>query len=389
MKKLEALAGIYSMLNNYDASADLWKIRVYSDGTHDLVMDFDKGGNPIKTLSIDYYNVTEDELKNMTLAQKKKALISTMTPSGQKANGSMTLAESLGKIIGLTYAREQLGFDLLNTDLYDFSTLNDVLKLGNTEIARLQHHGTLAGLDLTEVQMQKLIGNAFLGINGASWDGKKWNGLDDVSMRISDRALAGNLLAELNNSGYFDYYMVNAYVFRNTDSYKAKMNAGSTDPNQGLDRIVYRKMDLNYRTLDILAVDRYQTVDNYTKNNSDEPMNHPVYGNIQGNTVAPGSFNMQYYSESWFRNSVLVINNAKTISGIFINNSGRMNNDTMGDRWLGHDSWKNGSNPSLTLWSSGCFVTTSENQYELLQTLKRWNLQRGYQIKTRLYEGQF
>jgi hypothetical protein len=59
-------------------------------------------------------------------------------------------------------------------------------------------------------------------------------------------------------------------------------------------------------------------------------------------------------------------------------------------RWMEYDSWKNGYDyPGLTLWSTGCFVTTSENQYELLQTLKRWNLQRGYQIKTRLYEGQF
>ncbi|MDR2662453.1 MAG: hypothetical protein LBC31_05600 [Treponema sp.] len=391
MKKLEALAGIYSTLNNYDAGADLWKIRMYSDGTHDLVMDFDRQGNPIKTLSVDYYNATEDELKNMTLAQKKKALISTMTPSGQKANGSMTLAESLGKIIGPKYAREKLGFDLLDADLYDFSTLKDVLKFDDDRIKQLQRGGTLKNLNLTDLQMQKLIGNLFLGINGASWDGKKWNGLDDVSMRISDRALAGNLLAELNNSGYFDYYMVNAYVFRNTDSYKSEMNANSSaDPYQGLDTIVYRKMDLNYQTLDSITISKYQTVDNYTLEDSDEPMKHPVYGNIQGNTVAPGSFNMQYYSESWFKNNVLVINNARTISGISINNSGRMNNDTAGARWLEHDAWKNGySHPKLTLWSTGCFVTTPENQYKLLQTLNRWNLQRGYQIKTRLYEGQF
>lgn len=73
--------------------------------------------------------------------------------------------------------------------------------------------------------------------------------------------------------------------------------------------------------------------------------------------------------------NVLQINNATTLSNINTGNNGG------GDiRWLEHDD-----NNLLFQYSDGCFVTTVDNQKELLERLKNWNTSYGYQIKTTIY----
>ncbi|MDR2211183.1 MAG: hypothetical protein LBO65_06965 [Spirochaetaceae bacterium] len=381
-EKLDALTKLVGIFDSYDSSADYWKIKMYFDGSHEIVMDFDAQGNPIKRLSIDYYNASKKELERMTPEEQKKAVISTMTPAGQKAENEMTLEESLGKIIGLDRASKILGSNLENPDVYNTYILRTVF--GETTAAAIQRSGYF-NESIDDAKIQTLIGKRLLDESKAFQIAGKWKDLENVSLTLTDRKLLGNIFAELNGNGYFDYSQLNAYVMRNTNSYLSEMDAGSRDPNQGLDFIDYRKTTLAGTMLDQIIIDRYQTVDNTVKGGTNSPWKHPVYGTIQGNTIAPGTFNMEYLGTSAsFKNSVLVINNALTLSGIKINNRGRDPSlSAWSARWLGHDNKTEGT---INVLSDGCFVTTIPNQLRLLQWLKNQGLQSGYQIKTRLYE---
>jgi hypothetical protein len=355
---------------------------MYADGTHELVMDFDEKGNPIKQLTIDYLNVSREKFKNLSSVDKKKSVISTMKPIGQKEESQMSLEESLGKIIGKDTALKMLRSGLLNNG----TQLQELLKMSEQEAAGVRYGKSIKNFTLNDKKIQEAIGSALLNQKGTK-NSASLTSLGNLSFQITDRLLHGNILPEMNNEGYFDYSMVNAAVLRDLDSYKSLMNQGSNDPNQGLDRITYTKFDLNYKQIATMTVDRYQTVDNYTINGSDQPFMHSVYGSIQGNTIAPGVFNMQYFDGSSFKHDVLVINNATTISGTVINNFGQ--DSTLkgwSARWLEHD---NNAGDSINVWSNGCFVTTTDHQYQVLQTLKDWGLQRGYQIRTRLYEWDY
>jgi hypothetical protein len=164
-----------------------------------------------------------------------------------------------------------------------------------------------------------------------------------------------------------------------------------------LDTIVYTKVGINTNVYEQLIMSDYQTVDNIGEEGQNEVLTeeqnsyyYNKYGAIQGNTIAPGTFNMSYLSQSKYHSAVLVINNATTISGIKINNLGQ-DSENGGDRWLEHSNWVN--SPKTTnapedkknnKWSNGCFITTNPQQLQLLNWLNSAGLQAGYQLKTTL-----
>ena len=161
-------------------------------------------------------------------------------------------------------------------------------------------------------------------------------------------------------------------------------------------RSLYEKKGINYDYYGSLLIDNYQTVDNLFGKGRNQPYYDYISSWEQGNTIVSSAFNMGYFTDwqknAGFENSVLVINNAQTLSGIFIGNYGGVNNSNI-DRWLAHDDSKKGSMNNWIstdyLYSDGCFVTTRENQKKILEQLASWNLTHGYQIRSGLYNTSY
>jgi hypothetical protein len=98
---------------------------------------------------------------------------------------------------------------------------------------------------------------------------------------------------------------------------------------------------------------------------------------------------MKYYDLSdSYATAVLVINSAKTISGLNVDRWGNGGND--GLRWLGHSNRKTGMDSDFTsYYSDGCFVMPTNVMNNILGYLSAIGMQKGYQIKTTLKEGNF
>ena len=86
-----------------------------------------------------------------------------------------------------------------------------------------------------------------------------------------------------------------------------------------------------YEGYDSCTVSGYPTIDNLVNDskNQNQPHKDAVHGWIQGNTIVSDHYNMQYLGTSGsFQGSVLVVNNAKTISGLQVDNVGKIANQT-------------------------------------------------------------
>jgi hypothetical protein len=235
---------------------------------------------------------------------------------------------------------------------------------------------------------------------GASWNGTKWVNAENIGLTLTDNQnLSGYILAENRAGGGFDYSTVTASVYRDEDSYLGwSMNEGSkfNMSKQGLDSLVFLKKTLNSGYLGGTVFSQFHTVDNMTKKKDgtklDQPYKHPVYGDVQGNTIAPGNFNIEYYSSSGYygelgkeKNAVMVINNATTISGTIIDNKGNGGNDEL--RWLVHSLRSSDSTTDTkSYYSDGCFIAPTVAINEMFSYLRSIGLSQGYQIRTTLRE---
>lgn len=361
---------------------DHWKIKMHADGTHELVDD------KKKTLSIDYLDADGN-------------VISTSKIEDERMN-KMGWAESLVTVLGADRAEEILGVSNLESDifLYDVQTLSDVLRI-STELAEdLKYYNVDLEneLALTEKQKKSLLGEALLKNSGASWDSesKVWVNTEGLKLTITDKSFYGNIMAEIQNGKYL-YSSIAATLFRDPDSWNSVTSKdGKTwianEENWNKDTILYQKTGLNWNYYDFCVVENYQTVDNLVSGSYAQPYQgynlNCVLEKIwlQGNTVV-SDFNLGYYTDgtenAGYQNSVLVTNNATTIDGTFIGKDGRDRPGAL--RWLEHDTskWDVNKKDFVDLGtgkSDGCFITTIENQKELLQTLNSWNLSNGTQI---------
>jgi hypothetical protein len=368
---------------SYDPSADYWRLLMRADGTHSLAYD----GR--KQLSLEYRD-GEGET------------ISTLVPRGQRSE-SMGWAASLGNIVGVARAEELLGKSAEDLSTYDDRTLMDVLELSEQEVFLLRKDPglDLQSFEVTRTQRLSLIGEALLKKGGASWNPAAgyWEHCDGLDLSLTDRRLEGNIMAQVKSDGGFDYSTVSATVTRDNRSFKGwsryERVQGSTR-YQGLDTVELVKRDLAGKVLDSELLDSFHTVDNMTTNLAGDDLDQPYldsrHGTIQGNTIAPGSFNMEYFGRSNYagsvgdvNNAVLVINNARTLGGYSVDSNGQGGTDSA--RWLLHSLRRPGSSRDWnSYYSDGCFVAPYQKVQELFGTLDDWGLQTGYQIDTFLQE---
>ena len=374
---------------NYDSSKDYWKIVMNADGTHSF------GYDGKKELTIDYKNENGETISSSTIEDERLE--------------SMGWSESLVTVLGSDRAEELLRSSYLNADNYDAQTLKDVLKLDDAQITRIQRKGSLEGVTISESQKKSLLGEVLIKNAGATWNSetKQWDNIGNLNLTVTDAYVGGgNIMAEINTNekygeiGKYLYSTVNATVFRDPDSWKSVTNLDGKEENwnkntqyYGLDYILYEKNGINYDYYSQHLVDKYQTVDNQTSGNSNQPF-YTGSNWIQGNTIISGNFNMQYSTKSQYLNDVLVINNANTLGTLpYINYIGNNGNHYYDEgRWLAHDNTKVVDNTAIYYpyqYSDGCFVTTHQSQKELLDILYSWQLAQGYQISTTLINGSY
>ncbi len=384
-------------LYNYSSDADYWKIVMNADGSHNFLFDGKK------TLSIDYMD-------------ENGKLISTSEPDIDTQNKMMNgvgMAESLTKVLGKERVLELLkqnGIDVKSVNDIPDNVLASVLGISEDTVKVIPDP---VKAQVFESKKDAMIGELLMNKMGASWDpnaknvngGKgSWVNTDGINLTITDSTYNGNIMAEIQNGKYL-YSAVSATLFRDPDSWNSVTSSDGKNWNKNVenwnkDTILYEKTGLNWDYYDPLLVDKYQTVDNYMGRNGERNQSFYDFSSnqwIQGNTIT-SSFNMGYYTD-WqkdggYENNVLVLNNTKTLSGIFVGKFGGINNSDK-DRWLAHDTskkddkgnWINttyllGDKEYVTGYSDGCFITTRENQKELLNTLKNtWNFTNGIQIK--------
>ncbi len=173
---------------------------------------------------------------------------------------------------------------------------------------------------------------------------------------------------------------VKVQIYRNLDSYHSRYGVPES---QGKDvAIIDVKNVLGETAYHI--VDDLQTVDIYDAEDSqgvdrDQPYDSPTQGEVQGNTIASGDFDLFYESSSTVaRNPVLVITNTKTISGIEIGADGNLvTGADDGGRHLFHDNYNmSEDNTSGSDYnnqrSDGCFIPSTIEMVKMLDFLEAY-----------------
>jgi hypothetical protein len=376
--------GDFSVVNeiagSYVSNADYWKLISQANGSHSLVWDGKK------SLTVEYYN-------------KNGERITTLELGDQEYTSGMEMAESLANVIGLGRAEEILGSSLTDPNTYSFQTLKDILQLSDFAIKIMQHTG-LFPENLTDKQRLALAGEALMYHAGASWDGTSWTNTAGINLTLTDNTkLPGYILAENRAGGGFDYSTVNAYVNRNIDSYlgwSSREGSLFNAAKQGLDSMYFVKRSLAGDTISQAIFTKFHTVDNMTSSSVnpdlDQPYNHPLYGNIQGNTIAPGNFNLAYWiqKDGYYgklgenTHVAMIINNATTVGGYTVNNTGHGGKDDLA--WLFHANSSSSGVNYNSYYSDGCFIAPAATIDSVYAYLDSIGLSKGYQIKGRLSE---
>lgn len=216
--------------------------------------------------------------------------------------------------------------------------------------------------------------------------------VDPTGLRfvIGEHVETGELVTE----DEYEAPKVEAVIYRNEESYQSK--AGDPD-SQGKDFARFSATNVLGETSvqhvgDLQTVDIYKTRDKSGVNRN-QPYTDPKYGEIQGNTIAPGELDLFYESTSTIaKNPVLIIANTETISGKKIGPDGHpVTGEEAGGRFLFHDNYDmresntNGSDYNNQK-SDGCFIPPTSEMVQLLDFLRAW-VPENSNIPSTLYEG--
>ena len=141
---------------------DNWKVISYADGTHRVEAEYDKHGNLIKKVTLEY----RDENGNVT---------GRVIPENQDFQNTVGQAESLVNVLGLDRAKALLGDDLYRISSYDDQTLKDVLNLDESQIQSLRRASgaSIQDMGLSDSKQNNLQGS-FIKKSGYAWDGDNW-----------------------------------------------------------------------------------------------------------------------------------------------------------------------------------------------------------------------
>jgi len=322
--------------SNYDSSADFWKLISWRDGAHKLEWD---GNKDLTIVWVDKGENGED------VEITKKITLDKASSRGQ----------ALVQILG-----EERALELLKKS--NSGTLDNLANLSQEQIGEL----------LMEAQ-------------GMSFNGLKWSGTSTFTL-TDVKNLMGFIQVNKNKDGILDKFVVTSEAWRDIRSWNSKMGTGVApieENNKALDKMIFRKYDLNNQLIDTHTVNNVQTVDVYNKydevNKVDrrQPVkNYPQFKDkLEGNTVV-SDFSLKLVADpSKNTNWAMNILNAKTLDGDWINKNST--DGQTGGVWGAHAG-------TIFLTSDGCFIITNEEYKKLLSILNSWGVKNGDVIKGNL-----
>ncbi len=367
---------------------DHWTVKTYKDGRHEFIDDGD-----YTKLTVEYWD--EDKDGN---DQKIRTL-----KIGKESGGA---AEFLGNILGQDRIQELLGKSYTDLTLYDADTLKDVLHISKEQAEALKYAGgnlaeqweLMSGNNLTQNQINALLGEAYLKANGYTYT-DKWSGGTVAKNSLTSQETVKGFINFVVKNGDIIGYVVTAELFRNEDSFSGKLMGESEHHGTGdvydtniknyssnkdeqlhsqkreLDKIIYTLYDLNNNKIDsfggklpVQSVDVYNIKDPKDVNR-DQPYYSTKYGWIQGNTVN-SNFSMTVEDLSSSSEWAMTIHNFNTLNGTWVNQNG--SNGLSGGPW--------GVHTSDNLTSDGCFMYQQHNFNTLKEYLSGWGLTHGMQI---------
>jgi hypothetical protein len=257
------LLELLNIVNQYDTSADYWKLKQYTDGR--LILEDDK---QYDTLTIEYLKKGKD--KDILLGSTSNK-IDTTNVTGRAAG--------LAKMIGLDRIAKLLNTNnLKNSWLYDFQTLKDVYKISdNDEVQHILKSGILP-VSTTEAELLSLAGEALLKSNNLYWNKEK-NSWGSGDFTITNNILRGNLYTITNEQGGLDFYTLTEAIMRNSASYLVIDSDGKINRSYtGLDALIPIQRDLDGFIVNILISDNWTTVQTQVNNEApyyrkDDPLN--------------------------------------------------------------------------------------------------------------------
>ena len=357
----------------YDSSADYWKLttdgRFLNDNDADLYLTNEDG---------EYMDA------NGNVVDKDNAvkLIDTETSS---------ISQALIQYVGMDRAAEMLGVNPSNMGNYDNQTLQDVLGMSSDLTAKTVVNGQLSFDSLSLDQQQKLMGELLMKESGLTWSNSdKWHGNDDAEFKITDNWDGYSVgFDQTMTNGEYDKFVVDIVHKRDAMSYLGSIgNQNYKEKYNALDSSVYTKKDLNGNSISSFSVDQVQTVDNLWNSDygfDNSTSQHPFFGSIQGNTIAPNSqfFSVFGQRSENFNMDVLVSAYAQTLSGIITDSGGYDPNNKDSGRWLTHQ-YSPASNPWLS--SDGCIINNDYNQNVINNTLNNWTLYNNFHMGTIINE---
>ena len=299
-----------------------------------------------------------------------------------------SMSQSLIRYVGLERAAEILDRKLTNWDDYDQQTLDTVTGLDSKSRDALKSQGVALTDVLSIDQLQQLAGEELMrsaGLYGAN----HWINNEVASFALSAKQLRGQIyLSDQLVNNEYERFVVDVSVLRNSNSYRSRRGDLST---QGRDTLVAEKRGLDGELIDRHILGGLQTVDLYDSIDGsgvdrNQPYFHREYGWVQGNTIAPGELWLQVGAESHYAGGALLINQARTISGHYINEQG-LNEIIGGGRWLLHaNRLDNMSRDFNNKSSDGCLIPSTMAHLEFIDTLESWGLKPGYNIVGELVE---
>jgi hypothetical protein len=352
----EALANV---MGGYDASGDYWRLK--TDGS--IVWDGSKD------LNIEYYD------ENGTIRIK----------NGHIKDTTGSFSQSLALYIGEERASQLLKSDLNNADLYDKQTIMDCLRVSELEAAAIQRKGKLPS-NISDIQMQKLVGEALMKKSGMIWDNTKgWSSENGFkAIQLSDIKDIGQIIINKNNNGGFDRFAISGIVTRDENSYQSVRKQEGVSAYQGLDTMTLFKKDLNGNIIDSIFISGWQTVANgyATKYNGiNTKKAFEVDDVYRGDTIAPDNyFSMRIgnFTHPDYDGFVFILNNARLMNNSFIGLDG-------GKPWrnLVHSYTKNNVvNSSYGLISAGCFINDAQKLNYIQKYVNNiWNINYPYDVK--------
>jgi hypothetical protein len=285
------LLDLANIIEQYDTSADYWKLKQYTDGR--LILEDDK---KYDTLTIEYLKQGKDKNGKEidVLLGKISNKIDTTNVTGR--------AGGLAKMIGLDRIAQLINTDDLKYSwLYDFQSLKDIYKISDDdEVWQIIKSGIIPQ-NTTEAELLSLAGEALLKSNNLYWNDEN-NSWRSGNFIISNNELRGNLYTVTNAQGGLDFYTLTETITRNPLSYLVMGNDGKINTSYtGLDMIMPIQWDLDGNIVNILTSGNWTTVQTHVNNEApyykeDNPLNDFVdvvldrlIAYVGPETIAPGN----------------------------------------------------------------------------------------------------